>query len=241
MTDYLAQVNQWVLDNPYDVVTIIIGNYDYVDVAKFVPSIEASGIHELAYEPPKEPMTLDDWPTLGQMILNNTRVVMFMDYQGNQTEVNYILVEFSQMWETPFDPTDATFPCTLQRPPGLSTELANQRLYMLNHNLNQNVSLFGATLSIPLKPLLPVTNNVSGAGSLGETTEHCYEDWGRPPNILNVDYYNNGSGSVFEVAAKWNNVTWTLPCCGIVSGASRLAYSSIWITMIVGLVVCLVS
>jgi hypothetical protein len=46
--------------------------------------------------------------------------------------------------------------------------------------------------------------------------------WGRPPNFLNVDFYNNGSGSVFEVAAKWNNVTYTGKCCGLVaSGAQR--------------------
>ena len=40
--------------------------------------------------------------------------------------------------------------------------------------------------------------------------------WTRPPNFLLVDYYNDGSypGSVFEVAAQQNNVTYSRPCCG---------------------------
>lgn len=41
--------------------------------------------------------------------------------------------------------------------------------------------------------------------------------WGRPPNFLLVDYYNYGSprnGSVFEVAAHANNVTYNRECCG---------------------------
>jgi len=41
--------------------------------------------------------------------------------------------------------------------------------------------------------------------------------WVVPPNFLLVDYYNYGDpkpGSVFEVAARWNNVTYNRPCCG---------------------------
>jgi hypothetical protein len=41
-------------------------------------------------------------------------------------------------------------------------------------------------------------------------------EWGRPPNFLLVDYYNSGDfpGSVFEVAAIHNNVTYNRRCCG---------------------------
>jgi hypothetical protein len=44
------------------------------------------------------------------------------------------------------------------------------------------------------------------------------EQWDRPPNFLLVDYYNIGSpnnGSVFEVAARANNVTYNRRCCGM--------------------------
>jgi len=51
--------------------------------------------------------------------------------------------------------------------------------------------------------------------------------YNRPPNFLLVDYYNVGSGSVFEVAAKYNNVTYNRPCCGnnLSSGAANLSMS----------------
>lgn len=40
--------------------------------------------------------------------------------------------------------------------------------------------------------------------------------WPRPPKFLMVDDYNVGNGSVFEVAAQQNNVTYTRSCCGLV-------------------------
>lgn len=48
--------------------------------------------------------------------------------------------------------------------------------------------------------------------------------WDRPPNFLLVDYYNYGptNGSVFEVAARANNVTYTRECCGPESLAANL-------------------
>lgn len=55
--------------------------------------------------------------------------------------------------------------------------------------------------------------------------------WGRPPNFINVDYYNRGNpynGSIFEVAAEQNGVTYDASnCCGksqaITSAAMVLA------------------
>jgi len=37
--------------------------------------------------------------------------------------------------------------------------------------------------------------------------------WNRPPTFLLVDYYNAGNGSVFEVAARMNNVSQMKGCC----------------------------
>ena len=146
--------------------------------------------------------------------------------------------EFSQMWETPFSLTTRSFPCAQQRPPGLDKEGAEGRLYMANHNLITEVSLLGKGLLVLTSTLVNETNAVSGFGSLGLMTndcvsmhsrpvsflglvERCTADniagtWSRPPNFLLVDYYNHGnySGSVFEVAAQYNNVTYNRSCCG---------------------------
>ena len=52
--------------------------------------------------------------------------------------------------------------------------------------------------------------------------------WPNSPNFLLVDYYNLGSspGSVFQVAAQHNNVTYNRPCCGLFESAACSLRSS---------------
>ncbi|KAL8822051.1 MAG: hypothetical protein Q9223_000043 [Gallowayella weberi] len=118
-------------------------------------------------------MAIDDWPTLSEMILMQKRVVIFMDYKADQEVVPYILDQFSQMWETPFSPTNRSFPCTQQRPPGLSRQDAEQRMYMANHNLNTELTLAGSSILVVTVSLLNETNNVTGFGSLGAMADEC--------------------------------------------------------------------
>ena len=59
----------------------------------------------------------------------------------------------------------------------------------------------------------------------GSNVENCTAMWGRPPNWLLVDYYNFGNfnGSVFQVAAAANNVSYNRDsCCGM-DGKSAVA------------------
>ncbi|KAJ0164261.1 putative secreted protein [Colletotrichum tanaceti] len=222
ITEWLTTVREWVAAHPYDVVTILLGNGNYSTPDLYAPFIESTGILQYAYEPPFLPMTIEDWPTLSQMILGGKRVVMFLDYMADQQKFPWLLDQFSQMWESPFDPMDRTFPCTVQRPPDLPDEAARDRLYLMNHNLNAEYNIFGASILVPAVSLLNETNNVTGYGSLGVSAQQCTDKWDRPPKILNVDYYNYGGypGSVFEVQARMNNVTYTRDCCGKITGAS---------------------
>lgn len=223
--EYLRNVTTWVEAHPFDVVTVLIGNGDYENtyIDSFIAPIQNSGIVPYLYVPPKIPMALDDWPTLSTFILTQKRVVLFMDYNANQTAFPYVLDEFSQMWETPFSPTNDSFPCTVERPPGLPSDRArNDLLYMANHNLNADISIGSINLLVPNTVAMNQTNGLTGEGSLGLTANNCASDWGRPPNFLLVDYYNRGSfpGSVFQVAANMNNVTYNnASCCGT-SGTS---------------------
>ncbi|KAK4669236.1 uncharacterized protein QC763_201170 [Podospora pseudopauciseta] len=224
ITDWLGKVREWVSAHPYDVVTILLGNGNYSNPDLYVPWIERSGILQYIYTPPVIPMALEDWPTLAQMILTGQRVVMFLDYNANATAYPWLQDEFSAMWETPFDPLDDTFPCTVQRPPDLPEDQAKNRLYLMNHNLNAEVSLLGQSILVPAVSALNTTNAASGKGSLGMAAANCRDQWTRPPNVLNVDYYNYGDypGSVFEVAARMNNVTFVKrPCCGSTSSGFR--------------------
>ncbi|KAL2140446.1 hypothetical protein VTI28DRAFT_3797 [Corynascus sepedonium] len=234
ITDWLRQVKNWVASHPYDVVTVLLGNGNYSTPDLYAPFIEASGITKYAYKPAVVPMAAEDWPTLGQLILSGQRVVLMLDYMANQTAYPWLLDQFTHMWETPFDPVDETFPCIVQRPPGLPPPEAKRRLYLMNHNLNVEVSLLGQSLLVPAVSRLNVTNGVEGPGSLGMAANNCRTDWERAPNVLNVDYYNYGNypGSVFEVAAKMNNVSFTRrPCCGPDSSAAgrvEVARAAVW-------------
>lgn len=216
ITDWLTRVRKWVDNHPYDVVTILLGNGNYSHPDLYAKHIEASGILKYAYRPRVFPMALDDWPTLSEMIIRGKRVVMFLDYNADQKAYPWLLDQFSQMWETPFDPIDPTFPCDVQRPPDLSEARAKDRLYLFNHNLNAEFNVFDTQILVPAVSLLNRTNGLNGTGSLGNSTTGCVKKWGRPPKILNLDYYNFGEpeGSAFMVAAKYNNVTYNGECCG---------------------------
>lgn len=218
ITDWLGKVKDWVASNRFDVVTILLENGNYSDPSLYAPYINQTGILDYVYTPPYQPMNVSTWPTLAEMIIYNKRVVIFLDYMANQTAYPWWIDEFSNMWETPFDPTDQTFPCTIQRPDGLSVADGKNRLYLANHNLNAELSLLGTSLLVPDVSQLNQTNNVTGYGSLGLAANTCITTYDRPPNVLNVDYYNFGgsydSGTVFQVAAAMNNVTYRGGCCG---------------------------
>lgn len=234
ITDWLTKVAKWVDSHPYEVVTILLGNGNYSTPGEYEPYIRKSGILKYVYEAPYLPMALEDWPTLENMIIRGKRVVMFMDYNADQEKYPWLLDEFSQMWETPFDPLDRDFPCTVQRPPDLSDKDARNRLYLMNHNLNAEFNIFSIQLLVPAVSLLNDTNAVDGYGSLGLAANNCRSDWGRPPKVLNVDYYNYGNfpGSVFQVAAHVNNVSYDRDqCCGTVSGGEVVRAMS-WTSLV---------
>jgi hypothetical protein len=178
----LETVVGWLKDNPYDVVTILIVNSDLTTVENFIPAIQDSGLAEYLYTPKYVPQHKDQWPTLGEMILNNDRAVVFMDYNANQTAVPYILDEFTHMWETPFSPQDPSFPCTIQRPPGLNTTAARENyMYLANHNLNTAIDISAIlgnggdeTILIPNTASINTTNGeYLTTGQLGAMAANC--------------------------------------------------------------------
>lgn len=217
LVDYFVSVREWMDANPYEVVTVLMGNSDVLAPQNFTQPIFDSGLNRYLYTPPTVPMELDQWPTIGEMIITQNRLVVMLDYEANQQEIPWLLDEFANAWETPFSPTDRDFPCTQQRPPDQSRNVSMERLYIANHNLNVDAQLLGASLLVPAIPLLNETNAVTGYGSAGVMSDNCTRDWERPPNFILVDYYNIGSynGSIFEVAANANDVTYNKDsCCG---------------------------
>lgn len=167
------QLATWLDQNPFEVVTLLLGNYFQGPVEQFLPAVQNSGLERFLYVPPLIPMGRADWPTNSELIITGKRVVFFIDYSANPTSVPYILDEFSQIWETPFSPQDPSFPCIVDRPPGLNPEQVDSRMYLVNHNLNVDLNALGINILVPDVVNINQTNGVSGNSSLGLNAQQC--------------------------------------------------------------------
>jgi hypothetical protein len=59
------------------------------------------------YVPPTQPMDIDGWPTLADMIISNKRVVAMLAYDADQHKVHCCDMAF-QTVEVPLSATDHT-------------------------------------------------------------------------------------------------------------------------------------
>lgn len=110
-------------------------------------------------------------------------------------------------------------------------------MYLINHFLDKLV--FGQPA--PDVDSANTTNAATGTGSLGTQVDSCTTTYGRAPNFLLVDvsfspisqndclifvkFYEYGGGSVFEVAASINGVTYS-PATPIATPISTTSTSS---------------
>jgi hypothetical protein len=183
---YLTKVKTFLDQNPHEVITFLFTNPEGVSVLTvWQPIFEQVGLMPYVYVPPHVPMKYDEWPTLGAMIDTGKRVVVFMDADANTTEVDFILDEFSMIWETPYGVLDPSFPCSIDR---IHSPLsAADHMYLINHMLNKD--LLGAIVSDPLDAsttngVTSVLNNAYNCTPLGD---------GRAPNFILLDFVDVGN------------------------------------------------
>jgi len=203
--DFLKTVKSWLDKNPNEVVSILIVNSDNLPPTQWQTVYQNAGMDSISFAPTKSPLTFQEWPTLGEMIDSGKRVVTFLDNQADFTQVPYIIDEFTNVWETPFDVIENSFPCSVNRTNGDPTSQLN----LINHYLDRVLNVAGFSIPTPDKGNLTVTNAAEGTGSLGLEVDTCVNVHGRAPNFLLVDFYEFGGGSVFQVAAKINGVQYT--------------------------------
>ncbi|MCJ1285325.1 hypothetical protein MMC26_004665 [Xylographa opegraphella] len=197
---YLATVKSWLDANPNEVLMLLLTNGDHVDVSMFDTALSSSGIKPYAFAPASSPsvLAIDAWPTLGQLIVAGTRLVVFLDYGASPSTYPYILDEFSYFFETPYDTTDPTFPeCTIDRPRGVS---AAGRMYIVNHFLD--LDIFG--ILIPNNAANEQTNAATGSGSIGAQVEICEGLYAYAPKGVLVDYFEKGK--VFATERAMNGL-----------------------------------
>ncbi|KAL6719726.1 hypothetical protein ACLMJK_001647 [Lecanora helva] len=195
---YLETIKSWLDTHPKEVVTVLLTNPNYANITHFAHAFNASGITQYTYTPLPTHNSADPstWPTLGELIVNNTRLIAFIDSGADDALVPYILSEFTYFWETPFDTTDPSFPqCAVDRPEDIAKHPAriNERMYIVNHFLDTH--LLG--MDVPNRRDAGRTNKAEGEGSIGKQVELCVGVHGRKPKGVLVDYFDRGE--VFRV------------------------------------------
>lgn len=197
LSAWLSTIKTWMDENHNDVVTILLVNSDNASAEDLNAEFEAANITSYAYQPPSTTAALATWPTLGEMISNNTRLVTFvadLDPSTN-TVAPYLLDEFTFVFENPYNVTSlSNFSCVADRPPSVfeqtATAVSSGRLPLVNHFLDINE---GLGIDIPDTTNITTTNGMTGVGSLGAAASDCSGAYGRAPAFLLVDFFDEGS------------------------------------------------
>ncbi|PFH54860.1 hypothetical protein AMATHDRAFT_135121 [Amanita thiersii Skay4041] len=201
LEDYLKTVKNWLDANPTEVLSLLIVNIDNLVPSQYDTVFKAVGLDAISYAPPTTPVVATSWPTLGSMIDSGKRLVTFLDNGADSTSVPYLIDEFTNIWETAFNVIDPNFDCNVNR---TKAQDPSTQLYLINHFLDK--LLLGQ--AVPDIDRANQTNAATGLGSLGVHVDTCVAQHSKPPNFLLVDFYEFGGGSVFEVAARINGVSY---------------------------------
>ena len=243
-TTYLSTVKTWLDANPTEVVSMVLVNSDGIAPSVWGAAYASAGLSDYVYTPSSVPIARDDWPTLGTLITAGTRLVNFLAQEADFASVPFLIDEFSNVWETPYDVTDASFPCSVDRVTGTySTHMVRKRSspdrtaranhssadsllvgllaqYMINHFLDVNETILGSTFPVPATAKLLTTNAATGTGSLGAQKDECVALAGYQPTFTLVDFYDVGAGSVFQYAATVNGVKYNAATIGDATSSS---------------------
>ncbi|KAF9530747.1 PLC-like phosphodiesterase [Crepidotus variabilis] len=192
VVDYLKKVKAFLDVSPNEVVTLIFTNPDKQSIpGMWQPAFDGAGLTSLAYVPPSRTMKRSDWPTLGELIDSQKRVVVFLDEGADGSDggfVDFILPEFQMIWEDPFSPQNNTFPCKIDRTAGPLSD--NDHMYLINHNLNRNIIPIGDGV---LLPDFANAKNTNSAKSILAHASNCAPfAEGRAPNFVLLDFVDIG-------------------------------------------------
>ncbi|KAF8470765.1 PLC-like phosphodiesterase [Kalaharituber pfeilii] len=202
LEDYLVEVKSWMDGHPSDVVTMLWVNADNMPARDLEKYFADTGLKNLAYAPPKHPITPGEWPTLQQMIDSGKRLVLFISTSADEANIPWMLDEFSYMFETPFENFDpAKFTCNGDRPgrvkgaeklnEAVATRIGFQNRFVYDKRLEE----FGLEIYTPHDDLAPKINSgdQSIPGNMKDGIEKCATEWGRRGGYILVDFFNEGN------------------------------------------------
>ena len=167
LVEALVELDAWLDAHPREIVTIIFE--DYVPAEDTAAVFEESGLLARCHAQPEG----EPWPTLGEMVARDGRVVVFSDQQRGGFP--WFHDTWSHCWETDWNvPELDDFDC------GRNRGSAGNPLLILNHFLSRTVP----------DPAVAATANARDV--LLPRIQTCWEDSGQVPNFVTVDFYDEG-------------------------------------------------
>ncbi|KAI8377437.1 PLC-like phosphodiesterase [Radiomyces spectabilis] len=198
----LDEIADWLKDNPNEVVTIMWNNLYDLHADQFEKVYNHSNIMPYIYTHNLSNPT--SWPTLQEMIDSGKRVVNFVDSWADTKAVPWLMEHFLHIFETPYQTTNANdFRCVIDRPVGLQN--GTGMMYLVNHFLYGVINIGEYRIDIPQRDIALQTNSQS----LIDHTEQCIRTFGRPPNFIEVDFYD--MGKAMEYLARLNGIPYIAP------------------------------
>jgi len=175
----LVQVRDFLAANPGEVLILVLE--DYLPITVTDSLFKATGLFDFVYTGPVRP-----WPTLGQLVAANQRVIVFME--SGQSGVEWLHSTVGEIQETPYTfrkPDD--FSC---RPNRGGTDGS---LFLINHWIETTPAPRASNAAI-----------VNGYDFLLRRARACQRERRHIPNIISVDFYS--VGDLVRVANTLNGI-----------------------------------
>ncbi len=168
LTPLLAEVHDFLISHPDEVVIMIIE--DYAKPAEIAQAFQDSNLESLVYKGSPSP----HWPTLGQLIQTSQRLVVFLE--SGRPGVSWLRPAFQSFMETPYSfKTPQDFSCRPNR------GNPNADLFLINHWIETTPTPKPSNAAI-----------VNAYQPLLARAQACAAERHHIPNILAVDFYHTG-------------------------------------------------
>lgn len=208
LENWLSQVKSWLDSNPNEVISLLLVNSDNLSPATFAKAFDATQMTSLMYQPGSAAsssggIAKNAWPTLQDMISSGKRVVGYLASGADLSSVDYLLPEFSSMWENAYDQTTSgPFNCTIDRS-GQGEDTSSQ-MYLANFFKANSLGSLG---TVPDTSAIYTTN---AEQNILQSSYVCASEHANvAPTFILVDYYDRPQGDVFAAAAQLNGVSYS--------------------------------
>ena len=209
--NWLGSIKSWSDSNPSEVITVLLTNPEGLPPSSFATAYQSTGMTSKSYTPQSSSgsagaVARDSWPTLGSLIDASTPIVNFLAQQADTSSVAYLLPEFNNIWENPFNQVDVPpFNCSVDRI--ASGASPSEMMYLINHF--KDLSFAGSTtLLYPDKANLSTTNSQDSIMTDADNCASSSAGAGRYPNFILLDFYETPAQGPFRAVAAMNGITY---------------------------------